>query len=84
MQDFKDCLDFCGPKDLGYSSLPFTWCNRRYNQSLVWVHLDRAVATIDWILKFPIAHFHHLLGSSFDHKPLWMVSDDVHAHFYRA
>ena len=24
MQDFRDCLDFCGLKDLGYSSLPFT------------------------------------------------------------
>ena len=29
MQDFRDCLDVCGLKDLGYSGLPFTWCNRK-------------------------------------------------------
>ena len=47
MQDFKDCLDFCGLKDLGYTSLPFTWCNQRYNDSKIWVRLDRAVASAD-------------------------------------
>ena len=35
MQDFRDCLDVCGLKDLGFSGLPFTWCNRRYNEALV-------------------------------------------------
>lgn len=84
MQDFRDCLDFCGLKDLGYSSLPFTWCNRRYNQGLGWVRLDRAVATTEWILKFPNAHLYHLPGSSSDHKPLWPVSDDLNTRFYQA
>ena len=28
MQSFKDCLDFCGLKDLGFSSLPFTWSSK--------------------------------------------------------
>ena len=84
MQDFRDCLDVCGLKDLGFSGLPFTWCNRRYNEALVWVRLDRAVATADWILKFPTARLHHLPGSSSDHKPLWLVSDDLQTRFARA
>lgn len=84
MQDFRDCLDFYGLKDLGYSGLPFTWCNKRYNESLVWVRLNRAMAKTDWILKFPTIRLHHLSRSSFNHKPLWLVSDDVYSHFYRA
>ncbi|XP_075645171.1 uncharacterized protein LOC142616189 [Castanea sativa] len=28
MQVFRDCLDVYGLKDLGFTGLPFTWCNR--------------------------------------------------------
>ncbi|XP_075654591.1 uncharacterized protein LOC142624738 [Castanea sativa] len=84
MQDFCDCLDFCGLKDLGYSSLPFTWRNRRYDTGLVWVRLDRAVATVEWMLKFPTTRLHHLLGLSSDHKSIWLASDDPHKRFSRA
>ena len=83
MQDFKDCQDFCGLKDLGYTGLPFTWCNMRFDGSLVWVRLDRALATADWILKFPSIHLHHLQGLSSDRKPLWLASDDVNTRFYK-
>lgn len=84
MQDFRNCLDFCGLKDLGYLGLPFTWCNRRYNTGLVWVHLDRAMATAEWMLKFPTTRLHHLPGLSFVHKPIWLTSDDPHKQFFRA
>ncbi|KAL0017100.1 hypothetical protein SO802_004169 [Lithocarpus litseifolius] len=60
MQDFRDCQDFCGFKDLGYMRLHFTWCNRRFNGPLMWVRLDKALATIDLILKFPSTHLQHL------------------------
>ena len=29
MQGFRDALDYCGLKDLGFTDYPFTWCNRR-------------------------------------------------------
>ena len=29
MQGFRDTLDFCRLKDLGYTGFPFTWCNQR-------------------------------------------------------
>ena len=32
----------------------------RFDGSLVWVQLDRALATADWILKFPSIRLHHL------------------------
>ena len=83
MQPFRECLDFCGLKDLGYSGLPFTWCNRRFESNVVWVRLDRAVASPDWILKFPAVRLHHLPGMSSDHKPIWLCSDDIRKRFFR-
>ena len=83
MQSFRDCLDFCGFKDLGFSGLPYTWCNRRFEGNVVWVRLDRAVASPEWVLKFPAARLHHLSGLSSDHKPIWLVSDDIRKRFFR-
>ena len=84
MQVFRDCQYFWGLKDLGFTGLPFTWCNKHFGGDLIWVRLDRALASVDWILKFPSCRLHHLQGLSFDHKPLWLASDDVNTHFYQA
>ena len=83
MQQFRDCLDFCGLKDLGFLGLPYTWSNRCFDGQMIWVRLDRAVASADWMLKFPSVRVHHVPGYSSDHKPIWLVSDDVHTRFYR-
>ena len=29
MQGFRDALDYCRLRDLGFNGFPFTWCNRR-------------------------------------------------------
>lgn len=34
MQQFRDCLDYSGLKDLGFTGLPYTWCNRRFDGAL--------------------------------------------------
>ena len=83
MQSFSDCLDFCGLKDLGFSGLPFTWCNRRFDGNVVWVQLDRAVASLEWVLKFPAVRLYHLSGLSSDHKPIWLCLDDIRKRFFR-
>lgn len=44
--------------------------------------LDRAFASADWIIKFPYVCLHHLLVSSFDHNPIWLVIDDIQARFH--
>lgn len=79
---FRDCLDFYGFKDIGFTGLPFTWCNYRFDGSLVWVRLDRATDSAEWMLKFPSLRLHHLAGFSSYHKPIWLCSDDVHSRFY--
>ena len=83
MQVFRDCLDFYGFKDIGFIGLPFTWCNNRFDGLLVWVRLDRAIASTDWMLKFPFICLHHLAGFSLNHKPIWLCSNDVHSWFYQ-
>ena len=83
MQNFKDALDFCKLKDLGFHGFPFTWCNRRSGNHNVWIRLDRGVATVDWILRFPTIRAHHLDCFHSDHKPVFLGLDSDLNRFYR-
>ena len=58
MHGFRDALDFSGLKDLVFNDFPFTSCNRRLGDQNVW-GLDRGLATVDWILRFPTSRIHH-------------------------
>lgn len=49
----------------------------------MWVQLDRALVTTEWLLKFPLVRLHHLQGLSSDHKPLWLASNDIQTRFYQ-
>ena len=83
MQGFRDAMDFCGFKDLGFSGFPFTWCNRRPGDHNVWIRLDRGVATVDWFLRFPTSRIHHLECFHSDHRPILLISDVEQKRFYR-
>ena len=83
MQSFRDALDYCRLKDLGFNGYPFTWCNRRSGDQNTWIRLDRGVATIDWILRFPTTRIHHLDAFHSDHKPLLLCPDSEYKRFYR-
>ncbi|XP_075665270.1 uncharacterized protein LOC142634918 [Castanea sativa] len=83
MQSFRECLDFCALKDLGFSGLPYTWSIRHFDGPIVWVRLDQALASSDWFQKYPTARLHHLPGFSSDHKPIGLCTDDVSSQFYR-
>ena len=37
MQGFRDALDVCGLKDLGFNGFPFTRCNRRPGTQNTWI-----------------------------------------------
>ena len=52
MKKFRECLDFYALKDLSFSRFPFTWCNKHFDGSVVWLRLDRGLAFTDWMLKF--------------------------------
>ena len=83
MLGFRDTLDFCKLKDLGYNGYPFTWCNWRPGNQNVWIQLYRRVATIDWILRFPSSRIHHLDAFHLDHKPILLSPDSEINRFYK-
>jgi hypothetical protein len=76
MQLFRDVLDECSFVDLGFTGPSFTWTNNRVGD-MTWERLDRAVATPDWLLRFPSIRVHHLEAQWSDHKPLWVTSDPM-------
>lgn len=76
MQMFRDVLDECGFVDLGFTGPKFTWSNNRVGD-MTWERLDRAVATLEWLLRFPSTRVHHLDVRWSDHKPLWVSMDPM-------
>ena len=83
MQLFRDALDDCRFKDLGFNGYPFTWYNRRPGAHNVWIRLDRGVAIVEWMLRFPTSQIHHLDAFHSDHKPILLCSDSKLKRFYR-
>ena len=83
MQGFRDALDYCAFKDLGFNGFPFTWCNRRLSAHNVWIRLDRGVAIVEWILRFPTSHIHHLECFHSYHRLLLLISDVEQKRFYK-
>ena len=70
MEDFRAVLDDYGFQDLGYIGNKFTWYNGHKEGYTIWKRLNRAVATTDWIEKFPATKVLHLECGSSNHKPL--------------
>ena len=83
MVAFREALDFCGFRDLGYVGSPFTWCNNQFSGALTWIGLERGVATPSWTEMFPFVRMHHIEGSLSDHTPLWVCLDNEQVRFYK-
>ena len=73
MADFRDVLEDCGLKDLGFSGLPWTYDNRKSGDRNVKVRLDRGVATQSWTNRFFDASVTHLTSPCSDHCPLLLL-----------
>ena len=73
MDGFREVVNICGFKDLGYSGLDFTWCNMQEGENRVYLRLDRALATNDWINHFNGTRVLHLVDSTSDHCALLIV-----------
>ena len=69
MADFRETLDVCGLKDLGFSGLPWTYDNRKSGGRNVKVRLDRGAATQSWLNRFFDASVTHLTSPCSDHCP---------------
>ena len=73
MDKFRDVVNACGFKDLGYLGPNFTWCNMQSGDSRVYLMLDRAFATSYWIDKFGEVRVNHLVDSTSDHCALYVA-----------
>ena len=68
--------NICGFKDLGYCGPNFTWCNMQEGENRVYLRLDRALATNDWINHFNGTRVLNLVDSTFDHCAL-LIADPL-------
>ena len=52
MDSFRQVVNFCGFKDLGYCGPNFTWCNMKEGIDRISIRLDRSFTTLDWLEYF--------------------------------
>ncbi|XP_075658987.1 uncharacterized protein LOC142628835 [Castanea sativa] len=77
MDSFKEIVNICGFKDLGYSGPDFTWCNMQEGEDRVYLRLDRDLATTDWSDYFNGTRVLHLVDSTSDHCALLITDSSV-------
>ena len=67
MEGFRSVVDSCNFKDLGYTGPDLTWCNMQEGDDRIYLRLDRALATQNWIEKYKEVRVHHIVDSISDH-----------------
>ena len=77
MEAFREVIDECEFKDLGYVGGKYTWYRGYGRGNTIWERLDRVVATTDWMKMFPATKVVHLECGSSDYKPLVILPKGV-------
>ena len=77
IQGFRDMVDDCMLMDIGYTGLFWTFEKRVRGGSYTRVRLDRALASSEWSLRFPLANLSHLSAVTSDHKPILLEPQGV-------
>ena len=77
MEAFRDVMDECGFKDLGFVGGKYTWCRSYEENNIILERLDRAMATTDWIELFSATKVVHLECGSSDHKPIIIIPKGI-------
>lgn len=72
MEKFREVVNYCGFKNLGYIGPDFTWCNMQEGDGRMYLRLDRGFATNDWIDRFGEVRVHYLINSTSDHCALFL------------
>ncbi|KAE8786302.1 Elongation factor 1-alpha [Hordeum vulgare] len=71
MNDFRDALDFCELRDIGFEGDMYTWRNHsRQASSYICERLDHATANSDWCAAFPHAVVRNGDPRHSDHRPI--------------
>ncbi|KAK4706667.1 hypothetical protein R3W88_033767 [Solanum pinnatisectum] len=84
--EFISVIEACGMIDLGYTGLPYTWCNQRNAYASVWKKLDRSMVNDKWLETMPQTTIEHLSSVGFDHSPLLLEmvrKNDDHIKYFQ-
>ena len=76
MEDFRNAIHQCGFRDLGYRGPDYTWCNMQEGDDRIYLRLDRALATVDWIDHYRETRVYHLVDSTSYHCAL-LITDSM-------
>ena len=74
MNEFREAINCCRFMDLGFCGSEFTWCNMQKGRHIMYLRLDRALVTLEWIDNFRDMRVHHLMESASDHCAL-LITD---------
>ncbi|KAA8517928.1 hypothetical protein F0562_015384 [Nyssa sinensis] len=80
LRSFREVVNDCGFRDLGFSGFPFTWSNNRVHPNTVLKRLDRFLATTEWVNLFPNVSADHLIIYDSDHVPSSLVTDTQYSN----
>ena len=77
MDDFREAIDCCRFMDLGFCGPEFTWYNMQEGRNKIYLRLDRALVTQEWINHYKDMRVHHLVESASDHCALLIIDSIV-------
>ncbi|WMV30192.1 hypothetical protein MTR67_023577 [Solanum verrucosum] len=70
--EFIGVIEAYGLTDLGYTGLPYTWCNQRDAEARVWKRLNKSMVNDKWLENLPQTTIENLSSVGSDHSPLLM------------
>ncbi|XP_030946004.1 uncharacterized protein LOC115970518 [Quercus lobata] len=70
MRIFREAVNRCQLRDLGYMGSDFTWSRRLGCRGWVRERLDRALVSPNWAAAFPVVRLFHVATSVSDHSIL--------------
>ncbi|XP_026459416.1 uncharacterized protein LOC113360082 [Papaver somniferum] len=75
INEFQECVDFCGLLQAPKSGLEFSWCNGRSGNKRILCNLDRALFDLKWLEKFNGWSYKVGTRGIFDHSHI--IGSDV-------
>ncbi|XP_042968981.1 uncharacterized protein LOC122301651 [Carya illinoinensis] len=79
---FRDVVEECELRDLGFTGYRFTWSNMRVGPDCINERLDRFLANSSWWNSYPHAKVFHGFAAYSDHLPIWLeLEGDTTLHY---
>lgn len=80
MEAYRDCMNRCGLIDIGFSGPKFIWTNKRKTNP-IFIRLDRAWVSSEWLACFPDSQLTNLPRITSDHSPILLQTNPpLHSH----